>query len=667
MSVLTFHDLTQSFGALDVFVGLSGSVARDARIGLVGPNGIGKTTLLRILAGEERASEGSVYTARGARIGYLQQEAARAFSDPGHTVYQEALTVFAGLRAQEAELRRMEAEMASGSAGPELLQAYGAMQAAFELAGGYEYEVRIRQVLTGLGFEPAEHGLALGHCSGGQKTRALLARLLLERPDLLILDEPTNHLDMRAVEWLESALRSWEGALLVVSHDRYFLDRVANAIWEMGTAGLEVYRGDYSAYLRQRGERWARRESEFESTRERFLRELDYVKRNIARSSTTDQAKGRLRRLARQVKAVEQGGVGILQSSWLAVTEQVAVSKTKWNVAQVEQHIKALVCPNPSLQRPKVRLHAAVRGGNIVMRTRGLAVGYSGKALFDTDGDLELRRGERAALIGPNGAGKTTLLKTVLGEVEALAGEVQLGAHVETGYYAQAQDMLSPGRTVLETLMAERTMDAGSARALLARYLFHGDDVFKPVEALSGGERSRLALALLSLQQANLLLLDEPTNHLDIPAQEVLEEALRSFGGTVVMVSHDRYLVDALATQVWELREGRLHVYKGGYASYLVARELDAVGAAPVRQGNGARDDGVRGRLTDGARGERDLFVVEAEIEALERALDRTGGEMELAAGDAQWHRVRSLERVRVELQNKLDALLVQWESLAPA
>jgi ATP-binding cassette subfamily F protein 3 len=582
-------------------------------------------------------------------------------------VYEEMLDVFTALRAREVDLRQMEVEMASGGATEELLEAYGQTQTDFELAGGYEYEVKIRQVLTGLGFGPAEHDLPLGHCSGGQKTRALLARLLLERPDLLILDEPTNHLDVLAVEWLENALRAWEGALLVVSHDRYFLDKVANTVWEMSAAGIEEYRGNYSAYLLQRDARWTRRETEFEATRERFLRELDFVKRNIARDSTTDQAKGRLRRLVRHVKAVEQGGVGILNSNWLSVTEQVVVSKTKWNVAQVEQHIKALACPNPRLQRPKMRLHAAVRGGNIVMRTRRLTVGYPGKVLFSTAGDVELHRGECAALIGPNGSGKTTLLKTVLAEVPALSGEVRLGANIDAGYYSQAQGWLDPGQSVLETLAAHGRMQPGPARSLLAQYLFRGDDVFKPVGALSGGERSRLALALLSLQHANLLLLDEPTNHLDIPAREVLEEALQSYGGTVVMVSHDRYLIDKLATQIWELREGRLHVHRGSYASYLVARELAAVRSPATTAGDGDRARHDRAAGGDDGRAGKALAAVEAEIEALERAMARTSDEIAHATGEAQWERVRTLDRTRVEMQNRLDALMVQWEALEPA
>ena len=281
MSILTFSNLTQSYGDFDVFVGINAAIPNDGKIGLVGPNGVGKTTLLRILAGLDAASAGSVTLSRGTRLGYLRQEAMDAFSERENTVHDEMLTVFKDLKQKEAELRDLEHRMADGDDSDALLERYSAAQEQFERAGGYDYEVRIRQVLQGLGFGSDDLQTPLSHLSGGQKTRALLGRLLLERPDLLILDEPTNHLDVEAIEWLEGVLRLWDGALLIVSHDRYFLDRVVNRIWEMSRTGMEEYRGNYSHYLQQRQERWDLRENEFETIREKFLRELDYVKRNI--------------------------------------------------------------------------------------------------------------------------------------------------------------------------------------------------------------------------------------------------------------------------------------------------------------------------------------------------------------------------------------------------
>jgi len=664
MSILTFHDLGQSFGADDIFVGLGGSIPRQAKIGLVGPNGIGKTTLLRLLAGLHPPTAGSVYRAKGARIGYLQQEAERAFADTANTVYGEMLTVFADLRTQAAALREMEARMATDLS-EDLLQRYGSVQQAFELAGGYEYEVRIQQVLTGLGFPPDQHDMPLHHCSGGQKTRALLARLLLERPDLLILDEPTNHLDVQAVEWLEGMLRTWEGALLVVSHDRYFLDQVADMIWEMSRSGIESYRGNYTAYLGQREERWERRDKEFEATQERFLRELDFVKRNIARDSATDQAKGRLRRLVRMVKAVELGGAQILQQDWLRVTEQVDISKQKWTVLETERHIRALQNPNPRHHQIKMSLQTAVRGGNIVLRTKGLGIGYPGTPLFEAE-DIELLRQERAALIGANGTGKSTFLRTLLEDAPPMGGEIRLGANIQVGYYAQAHDMLDPDHTVLEELVSHQDMPVAQARSLLARFLFRQDDVFKPVRALSGGERGRLALAILSLHDANLLLMDEPTNHLDIPAQEALEEALLSYPGTVILVSHDRYLVNRLATQIWALDEGRLHVHKGGYASFLAARQLAAEKAKDAAQAEAVAAR-PRAAAPKAQKEESKALLARTEqrIAELEAALEELSHQLVSATTDQAWDRVRDLDREYKSAQKSLDALLHQWEGLA--
>lgn len=662
MSVLTFHNVGQSFGAVDLFAGLAGGIPRGGRIGLVGPNGIGKTTLLRILAGERRPTAGEVHVARRTRIGYLEQEAVRAFADHDRTVYQEMLGVFADLQMQAARLREMEGAMAGGDVAEALLDRYGALQEAFELAGGYEYEVRIQQVLTGLGFAGDQQHMPLSHCSGGQKTRALLARLLLEQPDLLILDEPTNHLDVAAVEWLEGTLCNWQGSTLVVSHDRYFLDRVVNTIWEMSRNGLESYRGNYTAYLGQREERWARRDKEFAAAQEGFLKELDFIKRNIARESSSDQAKGRLRRLVRAVKAVEIAGPQALDQSWLRFTEEADVSKARWNVAEVERHVKALQSPNPGRTRFSMRLQSTVRGGNIVLRVRDLQIGYPDVPLFEAE-SIELRRLECAALIGPNGTGKTTFLRTLLGELEPLAGDLRLGANLDLGYLTQAHELSEPDRSVLDELLAHQDMPVGQARDYLARFLFRGEDVFKPVRALSGGEHGRLALAVLALQKANVLLLDEPTNHLDIPAQEALQEALQHFDGTIVLVSHDRYLVDQLATQIWDLCEGRLHVHKGNYQSYLAARQEAQERAAQDQRA--ARLPGQKEAQAQSVTHGNDLSETEARIEALEDLVQRLNEDLLSASRAQQWDRVHSLSQEFKAAQARLEALLAEWEELA--
>src|SRR5207248_5617609 len=382
-----------------------------------------------------------------------------------------------------------------------------------------------------------------------------------------------NHLDIAAVEWLENTLRTWEGAVLVASHDRYFLDRVVNRIWEMSPAHIESYRGTYSAYVQQRQERWERNQQLVEAEMERLEKEIELIRRYFAWRKF-DEAKGRLKRLSRELVAIEQLGIlGLQGKSW---TETGVHSVHMMSIEEAHRRIKEIKPPTTRPPMLRMRLKPAGRGGTIVLRTEGLQVGYAGVALFDA-GDLEVERLERVALIGPNGSGKTTFLRTVLGRLEPVAGAVKLGGGLKIGYFAQAQDALNPDNTVRDELLRHRAMLPAEARHYLAQYLFRGEDVWKPVGALSGGERARVALAILAVEGVNVLLLDEPTNHLDIPAQEVLQEGLERFDGTLLMVSHDRYLVDRLATQIWELRDGRLHVFKGTYQEFLAEREREAL------------------------------------------------------------------------------------------
>ncbi|MCI0395213.1 MAG: ATP-binding cassette domain-containing protein, partial [Chloroflexi bacterium] len=397
MSILTASNVGHSFGAFDLFSNISVSIPKDGKVGLVGPNGIGKTTLLLILAGLNKPTAGSVHRARGTRLGYLPQEATQAFAGQAHSVYEEMLALFADLRREEARLRQMEADMAAGNASDELMEKYGAALEQFELAGGYDYELRIQQVLDGLGFGQENWGLPLNHLSGGQKTRTLLARLLLEKPDLLILDEPTNHLDVAAVEWLEQTLKMWDGAILLVSHDRYFLDRVANTIWEMGRNTIESYRGNYSAYLGQRQERWEQRRQVFAAEKERLEKELDYIRRNIA-GQRTQAAKGKLSRISRELDAIQRGGglEAIQGKSWAEVSGELLPSRHTMSVAEAAQAIKSLQRPDGVHRTFQVRLKASRRSGNIVLRTKNLTVGYPGRPLFTAE-DIELHRGQRPA------------------------------------------------------------------------------------------------------------------------------------------------------------------------------------------------------------------------------------------------------------------------------
>jgi ATP-binding cassette subfamily F protein 3 len=683
MSILTASNVSQSFGEFDVFSGVTVLVPNDGKIGLVGPNGIGKTTLLLILAGKTQPSTGSVALARGARIGYLSQESADTFIGRSHTVYEEMLSVFAGLQAMETRLREMEAAMAvlepngepQGHApADDLLAAYSQLQIEFELAGGYEYETRIRQVLTGLGFRPPAWRQSLAQLSGGQKTRLLLARLLLDAPDLLILDEPTNHLDVEAIEWLENTLNAWHGAVLVVSHDRYFLDKVANTIWEMSRAGMETYRGNYSAYLQQRQERWERRQLEYEALMERLAKEMDFIRRNIA-GQRTAMAWGRLKRLAREVEAIHAGGLAVLgqlqSQGWGRVAGESEAKRPAANVAELHARITEIPAPSRPLTL-NVRLRASHRSGNIVLRTAGAEIGFPGHPLFTT-GPFELRRLECAALIGPNGTGKTTFLRTVLGELPPLSGEVELGASLKIGYFAQTQEALEPENTVLNELLRHKEMTISEARNYLGRFLFRGDDVFSQVRTLSGGERSRLALAILVLEEANFLLLDEPTNHLDIPAQEELQAALEQYDGTVLLVSHDRYLVNRLATQIWELRKLQgdeqrkscLDVFSGPYQEYLAwrAAEKERLESRRVEIGKSEPEKLEGGGLSKNEQRRRaeELAMLESAVAEAETSLAGLVEALQTATESQAYEEVQRLSHDYHAAEKRLETLLQQW------
>lgn len=674
MSIITAQNISQSFGAFDLFRGVSGSIPNDGKVGLVGPNGVGKTTLLLILAGEQRPYSGTVHLSKGTRLGYLPQEASRAFADSDHTVFDELLTVFDPLRKQEKQLRQMEQQMADGDHSDELLADYSQLQQKFELAGGYEYQLRIRQVLTGLGFDEADWSLPLPHLSGGQKTRVLLGRLLLEKPDLLILDEPTNHLDVQAIEWLEGMLRIWEGAILVVSHDRYFLDRVVNQIWELTREGIEAYRGNYSAYVQQRSDRWDARQREYDDFVAHVNKEMEFIRRNMA-GQRTQMAQGKLSRLSREVAAVLASGLDILpmlrSKGWAYIKAHMPVGREAQSLSELEGQIQELRPPIRPLTLT-MRLEPSHRSGDIVLRTEALAVGYEGQPLFEAE-DIDLRRQERAALIGPNGAGKSSFLKTVLEQIDPVHGEIKLGASLSTAYFAQAHDRLNLENSVLDELLLHQEMLLSEARSYLGRFLFRGDDVYKKVSMLSGGERGRLALAILSLEKANFLLLDEPTNHLDIPSQEALQEALEQYGGTVLMVTHDRYLVDKLATQIWSLENGRLRVFAGSYQAFLAAREAELLAAKAEAAEQRAAETAVIEQNGDAPRLSKNeqrrraeaIADVEEAIHAAEAELERIQQALQEATEAQTFDTIQQLSQAYTEAETTLDALMRKWETLA--
>jgi ATP-binding cassette subfamily F protein 3 len=626
MSLLSASDVAKSYGAQDVFSGVSLVIPRRARIALVGRNGIGKTTLLRVLIGLEKPDQGTVQRARSLQIGYLPQEASYSKSrrsELSDTLWDSMLQAFSALRAQEKTLASLEQKMANPDEAEDAMERYGPLQEAFEFAGGYTYPTQIRRVLNGLGFEEDEYKYPIRQLSGGERTRAVLARLLLENPDLLILDEPTNHLDLEAVEWLESWLREWNGAALMVSHDRYFLDHTVDRILEMSPMGLEAYRGNYSAYADQRIERRQRREAEYRAQQEHIQKEQEYIRRNIA-GQNTRQAQGRRKRLER-----------LLQESALS--------------------------PVKEAQRVSVDFGEVKRSGDVVLETHDLEIGYSDSdtPLFLVP-DLILHRGECVAIIGPNGAGKTTFLKTLLREVGPFGGDIHFGASLHVGYFAQAHEGLNPKNTVLDAILAVAPdLKISEVRSLLARFLFTGDTVEKRIEILSGGERARVALAVLALEGANFLMLDEPSNHLDIRSQEIFEQALGDFPGTILLVSHDRYLIDVLATQVWAVEpfERVLEVVKGGYAAYLEARreKVEKRKNKPKRNTSPVEKRRTRSRIG--------IEELETQIHEIETALAETAREIQAESDDHV--KVQQLGRTYAELEKQLNAYLDRWESMA--
>ena len=628
MALLTADAITKHYGAERVLDAVSLAVHRGERIGLVGANGSGKSTLLAILAGHLEPDGGSVRYARSLRIGYLPQQADFGGAE---TLWEAMEAVFAPLLAQAEQLRRLERAMTDD---PTAVERYGRLLERFEAAGGFTYEARIRRTLAGLGLTASLYDRPLDRLSGGERTRALLARLLLEEPDLLLLDEPTNHLDLAGIEWLEARLRGWKGALVVVAHDRAFLDALTTRIWALEDGHLSSYRGNYSAYRRQEEAR-SEQAADRRQAREAEMARLEAYVRRYMGTQRTGQAKGRLKRLQR------------LRAEAAADRRPAAA---------------------PSLH---LRLDDGLRSGDLVLRLQELRVGYRADAPLLTVEKAEIHRGERVALIGPNGSGKTTLIRTILGQVAPLGGRVRLGAAVEIGYFAQVQSGLDPQRTVLDTLLDAGMDSLGESRAFLARYGFRGEHVFKKIGVLSGGERARVALALLALRRANFLVLDEPTNHLDLPSQEVLQRALEQFGGTILLVSHDRYLVRRLATRLWLIHEGVLLDFAEGYAAYerwRQERRDHPQGKAEasrerrrrweaMRRAEQARKRELRRRREAVAALERQIGEMEAELRTLSAAIEQAGRRQDAA-------KVAELGRAYETLQARLEQLWAQWLEL---
>ena len=521
-------EVHKSYGVQDVLRGTSVQVNAGEHVGLVGRNGAGKSTIFRLVRGEETADRGDVVRARGVKLGLLDQH---VHFKPGSTVHESALAAFGRLQQIEHEMHELEHRMAdAGDDLEKILERYSDLQHEFEHEGGFEYAARAEAILQGLGFDRDMWSLETEKLSGGQQNRLGLACLLLASPDVLLLDEPTNHLDVNAVEWLEEFLQDYASAYVIISHDRYFLDRCCRRIVELENGRAASYAGNYSDYLVEREERREAQQRAYENQQHLIAKTEEFIRRNLA-GQKTKQAKSRRNMLER---------------------------------------LERLDAVRPEQSSGDFRLQAIERTGNHVLTVNELTIGYPEKMLAD-DISFILRRGECLGIIGPNGSGKTTFLRTILNKLEPLGGEVRWGSKVQIGYYAQQLDDLDERNEIIMELrrVALPSATAGELRSFLAKFLFSGDDVYKHVKDLSGGEKGRLALAKLIYSRVNVLVLDEPTNHLDIPSREALEEALSAYEGTIVTISHDRYFLDRVATQILALNgAGVAEHYDGDYTEY---------------------------------------------------------------------------------------------------
>ncbi len=627
MSLIVGENVSHSYGPQQVLRDVTFRVSAEQRIGLVGPNGEGKTTLLKIIGGLMESTLGDVHRRRNLRVGYLPQ------SPPameGTTIYEAMLDVFADLRAQEDQLNELAAEMGDDD---EKVKLYGQLQAQFEGLGGYDYTTRIRQVLTGLAFARDMWDRPLGQLSGGERTRVYLATLLLREPDVLMLDEPTNHLDLEAIEWLEFYLKSFKGALLVVSHDRYFLDNITDTTWEVAFGGMETYKGPYSEYLKKRDDRYKERLRQWDAQQEYIAKTQEFIARHLY-GQRTKEAQGRRTRLERYMR-----------------DEAVEKPRRHGNIS--------------------LALEPADRSGDIVFRAENLHVGYEqDKPLLKIE-HLEVDRADRIAIVGPNGTGKTTLLRTLLGQLKPLDGSVRTGAAVHVGYLSQIHDELEEDLTAMESVQAvDHRCTAQRARSLLGALQISGDESQKPVSQLSGGQRSRVLLARLVQQNTNVLMLDEPTNHLDIPSTEIMQDVLQRFDGTVLFVSHDRYLVQAVATHIWAIDGGVVKPMAGGWDSYLQWRgdtaatvdKADANRQSKEERKAGYREAKKQSNLIQ--RLKRRHQELETEIDTVEQQLAVLNKDITAAGESGDMELVETLGSEYQTKDTHLKELWTQWEQV---
>ncbi|UAC48502.1 ABC-F family ATP-binding cassette domain-containing protein [Bacillus aquiflavi] len=534
MILLQINQVSKYFGADLILSNIKLEIQSKDKIALVGRNGSGKSTLLKIIAGQLSYDSGEIIKPKNVTIGYLAQNTGL---ESTRSILDEMLSVFEPLIQIEQELRLLENKMThldKSSEYEQVLKEYDLLQVQFKERGGYQYEADIRSVLHGLNFGKFDYSTKVSSLSGGQKTRLALGKLLLTKPHILILDEPTNHLDIGTLSWLENYLQNYDGAILIVSHDRYFLDKIVNQVYEISRKHITKYNGNYSSYLVQKAEIYEQELKQYEKQQVEISKLKDFIQRNIVRASTTKRAQSRRKQLER---------------------------------------IDVLDRPLGDEKSASFRFEIEKQSGNEVLKLTELAVGYNGKKITENI-EVRITRGESISLVGPNGIGKSTLLKTIVNKIPSLAGHIQIGSNVKIGYYDQELADLTSNKLVLNEIWDNYPIKTEKEiRTVLGNFLFSGDDVLKTVSTLSGGERARLALAKLMMEKANFLILDEPTNHLDLESKEVLENALLEYPGTILFVSHDRYFINRIATKVIELHNDKAIEYIGDYDYYLEKKQ----------------------------------------------------------------------------------------------
>ena len=636
MILLTLQNINKSFVMNEVLRDVSLTLQAGSRMGLVGVNGSGKSTLFRIISGEMEPDGGTVSLVKGTRVGVLTQD---ADIQSDLTIEQELERVFEPVRDMERRLRAMEHEMEAAHSDPEafrqLSNAYTRLMDRFEAAGGYEWPSRIQGVLAGLGFARGRETQPANLLSGGEKTRLCLARLLLLQPELLMLDEPTNHLDLASTQWLEEMLRKYRGTVMVISHDRYFLNAVCDCMAELSMRRLTQYSGNYDQFAAQR-----------QANLERQLKEYKLQQAEIARQEAII-ARYRMYNREKSIK--------------LAESREKRLEKLE----RIEKPVNE--------QKVRFNFQTRRRTGDDVLMVKDLSKGFEGRTLFEGFG-LHIRAGDRVAIIGPNGVGKSTLLNIIAGRLNPDRGQVIFGSNVDLGYYDQQQAQLHPDKDVLSELWDDfPRLEMDRIRGVLALFLLTGDDVYQKVGTLSGGERGRVALAKLMLRQDNLLLLDEPTNHLDMDSREVLEAALDDFDGTLLTVSHDRYFINKVANRVIEMTPGGTREYLGNYDDYLEKKRLEEAGADEIAQGGMTRtqmdkEKRVKRLQKESAKALRQRHAkVEADIAATEDLIADLEGQMtrpEIYANPAESARVAREHREALE---RLEQLYEDWEELSEA